>query len=294
MGLLEKSLLVSAISISGGCLNLKSFAIRSLVAVIFGPLIIVSAIYGHYFWLAFVLSVVVLSAHEYYDLAGKKGVKAQKFTGAMSSAIVVLALYFYGEYAFAPVIMFSFIVFLFVEIYRQEGSPTLSVPLTLFGPIYFGLLFGSFLLIRELPGRYGLHYEPAGTWIVTLILSTWVCDTAAYVIGSYFGKHKLIERISPKKSVEGTVAGFVFSVLTAYLCHIWFVQGLRVVDSLVIGAIAGSIGQYGDLFESMFKRDAGVKDTSTIIPGHGGIMDRFDSLTISAPVVYLYLRVVLI
>ena len=275
-------------------MNLKSFAVRSLIAVVFGPLIIFCALHGHSFWLGFVLAVVVLSAHEFYDLAGKKGVNAQKITGGMTSAAVVLALYFYGEYAFAPVIMLSFVVFLFVELYRQKGSPTLNVPLTLFGPIYFGLLFGSFLLIRELPARYGLHYEPAGTWIVTLILSTWVCDTAAYVIGSYFGKHKLIERISPKKSVEGTIAGFVFSVLTAYLCYLWFVQGLRVVDSLVIGAIAGSIGQYGDLFESMFKRDAGVKDTSTIIPGHGGIMDRFDSLTISAPVVYLYLRVVLL
>jgi len=116
-----------------------------------------------------------------------------------------------------------------------------------------------------------------------------VCDTAAYIVGSYLGKHKLIPRISPNKSIEGTVAGFFFALITAYICYITFIQGLRLQDALVIGGIAGSIGQYGDLFESMFKRDAGVKDSSHIIPEHGGILDRFDSLTLSAPVVFLYL-----
>jgi phosphatidate cytidylyltransferase len=275
-------------------LNLKSFGIRSLIAVIFGPLIILSALYGRYFLLGLVLVVVILSGNEFYLLSEKKGINAQAIIGALSSVAIVLSLYYYGDFALAPIIMLSLLVSFFVEIYRQKGSPTLNLPITFFGSVYFSLFFGSFILIRELPARYGLHYEPAGTWLVILILSTWMCDTAAYIVGSYFGRHKLIERISPKKTVEGTVAGFAFSILTAYLCHIWFVQGLRLVDSLVIGGIAGSVGQYGDLFESMFKRDAGVKDSSSIIPGHGGIMDRFDSLTHTAPVVYLYLRLVLI
>ena len=150
-------------------------------------------------------------------------------------------------------------------------------------------MFGSFLLIRELPLIHNFEYSEAGQWLIMLILVTWVCDTAAYMFGSYLGRHKLMPRISPNKSVEGSIFGFLFAVLAAYVCHIWFIDNLSSLDSMAIGAIVGSFGQFGDLFESMLKRDADIKDSSNLIPGHGGMMDRFDSLTISAPIMYLYL-----
>jgi len=273
-------------------LNLKSFATRSLIAVIFGPLIILAALYGSFYWLTFVIIVAVASVIEFCHLSENKGAKPKALTAAIFTFAIITSLYFYADFKLVPLLILALVFILFSELYQPQGSPILNSAVSLMGILYYGLLFGSFVLIRQLPTRYGLDDGPAGLWIVMIILATWICDTAAYVVGSYFGKHKLIERISPNKTIEGTVAGFLFAILTAYLSHIWFIKGLSLTDSLIIGAVVGSFGQYGDLFESMFKRDAGVKDSSNIIPGHGGIMDRFDSLSLSAPIIYLYLRIV--
>ncbi len=270
-------------------MNYKSFAIRALIAFVFGPLIVLAALEGGLIWLGFVLLVVLLSVKEFYDLTEKKSSPHYPFS-LMISFFVVVSFYFYGEHALLPFLILFLIGLLFIEIYRKKESPLLNVSTTVYGSLLYSILFGSFVLLREMPRAYGLDPTPAGKWIAMIILSTWICDTAAYLIGSYFGKHKLIERISPNKTIEGTIGGFVFSILTAYVFYLLFINELRVADSLIIGAIVGSVGQYGDLFESMFKRDVGVKDSSSIIPEHGGIMDRFDSLTFSAPVVYLYLR----
>jgi len=271
-------------------LNLKSFGIRALVALIFGPLIVLAALQGGLWWLAFVTLVVVLSVWEYYGLARAKGSRAHYAPGLICALALVLSLYWFDVRLILPIVLAFFVWLQFSALYRGSGSPTLEVPVTAFAALYYPLAFGSFILIRELPGaHFGLDSSPAGGWILVLIFSIWICDTAAYVGGSYLGRHKLMPRISPNKSIEGTVLGFIFALLTAWLCHGWFVKGLLLQDALVIGAIGGSLGQYGDLFESMFKRDAGMKDSSRLIPGHGGILDRFDSLTITAPVVYLYL-----
>ena len=271
-------------------MNLKSFAIRSLVALVFAPLIIIAALVGGPFWLALILVIVLLSIREYRMMAQNKNTYSQLLVAAAASICIIISFYQNKPSQLIPVLLLTVIISLFVELYRKKGSPTLNTAVTLFSAIYFSLLFGSFVLIRELPKNLQLSYRSGGEWIVMMILATWVCDTAAYIFGSYFGKHKLIERISPNKTVEGTVAGFIFAILTVYLCHIWFVHDLSLTSSLVIGFITGSFGQYGDLFESMIKRDVGVKDSSNLIPGHGGMMDRFDSLTISAPLVFLYLK----
>jgi len=270
-------------------LNYRSFAIRSLVAVIFGPLIILTALAGSWYWLLFIALVAFGSVYEFYLLAAKKGGLGQYAPGLITVTALILSFYFHGTFGFFPIVLAGAIVMFFYEMYRKNGSPLLNMSASLFAPVFYGAGLGSFILIREMGARYGLAYAPAGRWIVMLILCIWVCDTAAYIFGSYFGKHKLIPRISPNKSIEGTAAGFIFALITAWICYHTFIIGLRLQDALVIGAIAGSIGQYGDLFESMLKRDAGVKDSSRLIPEHGGILDRFDSLTLSAPVVYLYL-----
>ncbi len=271
-------------------MNLKSFAIRSLVALVFAPLIIIAALIGGPFWLVFILVVVLLSISEYMKMAQKKDSFSQLLVAAVASIAIIISFYQNKLSQIVIVLLLTTIISLFVELYRKKGSPTLNAAVTLFNATYFSLLFGSFILIRELPRNVAVAYRSGGEWIVMMILATWVCDTAAYVFGSYFGRHKLIERISPNKTIEGTTAGFIFAIITAYLCHIWFIHDLSLTSSLVIGFITGSFGQYGDLFESMLKRDVNVKDSSNLIPGHGGMMDRFDSLTISAPLVFLYLK----
>ncbi|HNW58248.1 MAG TPA: phosphatidate cytidylyltransferase [bacterium] len=271
-------------------MNFKSFGIRALVALAFGPLIVFAALKGELWWLGFVLLVSVLSVYEFYALARHKESMAYSLPGLVCATVLVISLYFWDVRLILPIALLFLVWVQFTALYRGSGSPVRDTAVTAFAALYYPLAFGSFILIRELPAaRFGLDSSPAGGWILVLIFSIWICDTAAYVGGSYLGRHKLMPRISPNKSVEGSVLGFIFALLTAWLCHVWFVRGLQLHDTLVIGAIGGSLGQYGDLFESMFKRDAGVKDSSHLIPGHGGILDRFDSLTITAPVVYLYL-----
>ena len=131
-------------------------------------------------------------------------------------------------------------------------------------------------------------YTEAGYLIISIFASIWVCDSAAYFIGSALGKHKLFPRVSPKKSWEGAIAGFIFAVVTLIAARELLLDILSLTDAVIIGILIGIFGQLGDLVESLLKRDAGVKDSSSIIPGHGGIFDRFDSILFTVPIVYLY------
>ncbi len=157
------------------------------------------------------------------------------------------------------------------------------------GIFYLGI-FGSTLIgIREFyPNLDGLYYQ-GGYLIISIFASIWICDSAAFFGGTALGKHKLFPRVSPKKSWEGAIFGFVFAILAMILAKNILLDFLSFENSLIIGFIIGTFGQIGDLTESLLKRDAGVKDSSKIIPGHGGVFDRFDSLLFSSPIIYLYL-----
>ncbi|HEX9740327.1 MAG TPA: phosphatidate cytidylyltransferase, partial [Ignavibacteriaceae bacterium] len=126
--------------------------------------------------------------------------------------------------------------------------------------------------------------------IISIFAAIWICDSAAYYGGTALGKHKLFARVSPNKTWEGAGFGFVFAVITIVLAKIIILNFLSLGTAIAIGIIIGLFGQIGDLIESLFKRDAGVKDSSSVIPGHGGIFDRFDSLLYTAPVILLYLK----
>ena len=125
--------------------------------------------------------------------------------------------------------------------------------------------------------------------IISIFAAIWICDSAAYYIGTAFGKHKLFVRVSPKKSWEGAIAGFVFAILAMIASKIIVLDFLSWNSTIGIGIIIGVLGQIGDLIESLFKRDSGVKDSSNLIPGHGGIFDRFDSLIFTAPLILILL-----
>ena len=129
-----------------------------------------------------------------------------------------------------------------------------------------------------------------GFLVISILATIWICDSAAYFAGISFGKHKLFPRVSPKKSWEGAIFGFIFAILTMILAHFLVLDFLSFNEAIILGIIIGIVGQIGDLIESLIKRDAQVKDSSSLIPGHGGVLDRFDSLLYSAPVILLYLR----
>ncbi len=268
---------------------LDKFAIRTLVTVLFGPTILFLAWLGGYYFLTLVSLMSLLGLNEFYHLVQKKGANALDFLGLASGLAICLTVYFRDfELVWLVLIITIILTFLF-ELFRKVGSPTLNVSVTLSGVLFVALPFAFMIAIRELPASSVLPASGAALMIL-LFLCVWVCDSAAYILGSRLGRHKLFERVSPNKTIEGTLSGFVFSLLTAYVCGLTFLNGMQLGQVLVIGAICGSFGQVSDLVESLLKRDAEVKDSSGLIPGHGGILDRFDSEILVAPTVYLYLR----
>lgn len=199
-------------------------------------------------------------------------------------------------------------------LFGNRGPAIAGVTATLAGVFYVSLFFGTFIGLRELfvQGDFPAHrYFPGGAaandpevwsavyrWggytVISVLAIIWICDTAAYHAGSVMGRHKLYPGVSPNKSWEGAVAGFVFAVLSALAARHLVLGYLGIGDAIVIGLIVGTLGQVGDLFESLLKRDAGVKDSSNLLPGHGGILDRFDSLLFVAPAVYVYIDFILL
>lgn len=273
-------------------MGLEKFGVRTLVSVIFGPLIILSAWQGGLVFLALVISLVVLAMLEFYHMATQKFTHPNKYIGVGTGVLLLLMFYYQKTEYLLLLLTIAFLCLLIIELFRNEIAPILNVSNTLGGVFYVALLLGFLILVREFPlGPLGYHY--GGYIVILMFLAVWICDSTAYILGSRLGRHKLFPRVSPNKTIEGTVFGFAFAILTAYLCYLFFLKKLGLVHVLTIGAICGSVGQVSDLIESLFKRDANVKDSSNIIPGHGGILDRFDSEMLVAPVVYLYLRFVI-
>jgi len=207
------------------------------------------------------------------------------------------------------VLLIIVVTFSLRELFRNDGSAILNLSTTLFGVLYVSLFFGTFIGLREIfvaadfpvlryfssPGSL-IDAQVIGqidTWggytVISVFAMIWICDTAAFHIGSALGKHKLFPRVSPNKSWEGAIAGFIAAILSALAAKFLVLDYLSTANALVIGSIVGTVGQLGDLAESLMKRDAGVKDSSHLIPGHGGAFDRFDSLLLVAPCVYLYI-----
>ena len=195
------------------------------------------------------------------------------------------------------------------ELFRGRTGPLVNIAVTLFGACYAGLFLGSLVGLRELfipedfpmyayfpllgtavPDEAALRlYRWGGYTVISLFAAIWVCDSAAYFAGRAFGRHRLFVRVSPNKTWEGAAAGFVAAVGVLQLARVLLLPYMSVTDALVCGMIVGVCGQIGDLAESLLKRDAGVKDSSSLIPGHGGVLDRFDSLLFVAPLVFVYL-----
>lgn len=268
---------------------LSNFGVRTLVTAVGAPLILYLAWRGGVLFLVLIEIITLLGLKEFYILAERKLAQPSLLLGRIGCIALGLILYFTERQYAGLSVAILIVLLVMAELFRNNGSPLLNTATALLGVGYVGGLLNFLLLIRQLPNHRAMDYAMGGTWVVMLFVVIWVCDTAAYLFGSRFGKHSLFKRVSPKKTVEGAVAGLAAAVLTAWACHATFVNGLRLQDSLIIGLICGVIGQISDLAESRFKRDAGVKDSSNLIPGHGGVLDRFDSELLVAPIVYVYL-----
>lgn len=269
-------------------MSLGNTAIRIIVSVFAIPAIVLLTYFGGVYFLSFVLIITGISFYEFSVMAKSKGANVNINLGLIAVIFLILNQYRFVLSQFHFLILI-FVLLLIFELFRNNGSAILNLASTLFAIFYFGIFGAALIGIREFyPNINGL-YNNGGYLVISILASIWICDSAAFFGGTAFGKHKLFPRVSPNKSWEGAVFGFVFAVLTMLLAKNLVLDFLSLKDAIVIGLILGSFGQIGDLIESLIKRDAAVKDSSNLIPGHGGIFDRFDSLLFSAPILFLYL-----
>jgi len=260
---------------------------RVAVGIIGIPLIFTVTLIGEIYFLLLVNIILTLSLWEFYGLAEKKGFYPLKIFGILSTLIISWDLYFYQGKSLEFILFFILFLNLIFELFKGKSHSLVNAAVTFFGIGYISL-FSSFILIRELPSNLGAPNRVGGWLVLFIFLIIWICDTAAYLWGYRFGKHPLFLRVSPKKTWEGAIAGFVVGTASAFGLRYLLIPSISMVDSIVIGTIVGILGQTSDLVESLYKRDSGVKDSSKILPGHGGILDRFDSPLFVGPFVYLY------
>lgn len=247
----------------------------------------------------FIVGAVMIGGtqREYYIMVRGTGVRPQLVTGIISGFILYFTstmialgwLPFKGFLALIPVIS----IVMFIELFRNVERPFDSLAHTFFSILYTAVPFSMFPFaafnqtgLEPLLQMEGIRFSPG--ILIGFFLLLWTNDTGAYLVGSVIGKHRLFERISPKKTWEGFFGGMVLTLLVARLLSGW----LGVADTtgwMIIALIISVAGTLGDLLESMLKRSLGLKDSGTIMPGHGGFLDRFDSVVVAFPLVYLYL-----
>ncbi len=277
-----------------------SLGLRIASSVLFVPLLLLLARAGGVAWLGFVAVQTMLGLDEFYRMARSKGLEPVRWLGFLG-ALALLGWAYRPQTPNAALLATSGLLLLLALALRRGGQPRVleSAAVSAFGVLYVGWLSAHFVLLRELPWRAGLAYADGSSLVLYAFLVTWSCDTGAYVVGRFFGRTRPWGTISPRKTLEGSLGGFVCAIVAAQIGAVTFLRPegggplLTWPHALAVGALVGVCGQVGDLVESLFKRDSASDDSSALIPGHGGVLDRFDSLYFSAPIVYHYLRAVI-
>ena len=267
---------------------------RLVASALFLPCLFVIARRGGYFFLALVDIMILVGLWEFYRMMEAKGLRPYKAMGILGGLALSWYVYFQqGIYAnvFLGVIFIGVMV---LELARRErGLAVYHISVTVFGVFYVAWLGSHLILLRELPHLRGLDYSLGFSFVTVTFAVTWCYDTGAYFVGSLFGRHQIFPRISPGKTIEGVAGGIALAFAGAFLARSLVAPYLSPVAAAGL-AVGGSVlGQLGDLCESMIKRDVKIKDASKTIPGHGGVLDRFDSLLFTAPLVYYIFKYVL-
>jgi len=270
---------------------LKDLVTRTLSGILFVGIIVAAILLGQWYFAVVFLVISVFGLLEFFKLVKISGLFPQKIIGVIISIVIFSTIYLWLSNSidskwFLLLIPLLFFVFI-LELYRKKEKPFDNIAFTFLGLIYISIPFAL------LSGLAFIDNTSAYTPTILLIYFCliWLYDSAAYIFGVSFGKHRLFERISPKKSWEGFIGGTVFTLLAAYVISIYFTE-LSIINWLVIAVIIIVAGTFGDLSESMFKRSIGVKDSGNILPGHGGILDRFDAVFLSSPLVFTYLQLI--
>jgi phosphatidate cytidylyltransferase len=277
---------------------MSNLAQRLITGTIFVIVLVGCIIWNQWSMFTLLFAITLLGMNEFYTLAHKAGAEPMRVGGVATGIMLLTSLFFWGidntigHLLFICLLPIVFVLFL-AELWRKKSNPMANIGWTLLGVIYVALPMA--LLARAFGPRithfqgtivteYVVPYNYKG--LLTLFILIWVSDSMAYVCGRLLGKRKLWERISPKKTWEGFIGGLLFCVATGSALGYLWLSNHSFGSALLWGTIALVVsvtGMFGDLVESMFKRSIDVKDSGTILPGHGGILDRFDAMFIAAP-----------
>lgn len=272
---------------------MSNFNERLLTGVLF-VVVLLSSIYQSELASSILFFVIILLCQrEFYTFFKAGDVKPQSLVGVIGGLGFFLAsvvasqthLTFNTLFLIVPLI---FIVFIF-ELFRNRKDPIANIGYTILGIIYIAV---PFTLLHQI--SYYTDFQFGDTYNYEVLIGyffiLWANDTGAYLVGRKFGRRKLFERISPKKTWEGSLGGVFFGLLLGYVNSQLF-EGLDTITWMILAVIVVVFGSLGDLVESLFKRSLGIKNSGKILPGHGGVLDRFDGIFISAPMVYTFLKI---
>lgn len=268
---------------------MNNLATRSLTAVFFVIAMVGSTVLGQTVFSGLLLIITIYSLNEFILLVSNEDNQPARWLTVVVGAITYSAFAAHAMGLIAAdglLIIIPFVFMLFItELWRNKANPFINIALSLAAITYIALPFGLMMYFFDPvslsgPSHYGI--------VLGFLFILWLNDTGAYFVGSLIGRHKLFERISPGKTWEGSIGGALFALFTALGLSFIFKQldGLQWITLAILIVITGTLG---DLVESMLKRSLGIKDSGTILPGHGGLLDRFDAVLLSAPFVFVYL-----
>ena len=281
--------------------NSGSLAQRLLSAALLLPLLVVLVWWSVWSVAATVILATVASLLELYSAFRQGGYQPRTLVGIGGALALILAIWFQPMVGFdllLPVVTFVIVISLVVELtYPQQPGSLPAWGLTLAGAFYVAWLLSHFILLRSLsaPALHASIFTPLGmqpgvAWIYYACAITWLQDTSAYFVGRQFGRHKLAPILSPKKTWEGAAGGMIGAILTGLVC-VWLLGlPITLLQGALLGLVGGIVGPLGDLSESLIKRQVGLKDAGSLIPGHGGILDRADSLLFTIPILYYLIK----
>jgi len=265
---------------------MNNFVKRTLSGSLFVALIVSSILLSPYTFALFFSLISAWIVYEFHTLTNRQqDIAVNPWLGSIGAVLLFLGSFLYssGFWHFPEYTIYGFyvVIVLISELYRKKANPLHNWAYFIMGQIYIALPFALLNYILFLD-----KWQPL--LLLSVFVTIWVNDTGAYVVGVTLGKHRMFERISPKKSWEGFVGGALAALLSGYVFSILFPQ-IRLIEWFIFSEIIVVFGTFGDLIESLMKRTLNVKDSGNVIPGHGGLLDRFDSMLLAAPVIFIFL-----
>jgi phosphatidate cytidylyltransferase len=275
---------------------LSNTTVRVIVGLVGIPIVIVTAILGNYYFLAFCVIVSFFCMNEFYNLFEKPqnaatwfgawlgGLSVHKAVFLLISSLIVVCFYF-EHFNYVLILYFIVFIYLIVDEVIKSVRHLESIATWMLSVLYISTPFGLLSLMNS--SKFMDMFDE--NFAIICLILVWISDSMAFFGGKTFGKHRLAEKISPKKTWEGSIIGFSATVIASIIIGLYFHNSGQIWFYLSLGIITGAFAQIGDLFESYLKRSVKVKDSSNLIPGHGGVLDRFDSILFVVPAVYIFL-----